>query len=202
MARGHTAGPFASPPFDPFRCNPLGARVKPDGTVRLILDLSQTEGLSVNCFIDREAFTLQYVSIDQAMQALYEVGPQGALMAKADLKHAFRLMPVRPDQWWLLGYCWQGQYYHDVRLAFGLRSVSSLFNDLAEVLCEALMFHSKNEQMYNYLDDFFSFSRQVTPSCARTRTTRSSICALTRAYRLRLTSARHPVPVWNCSDAS
>ncbi|KAF0303302.1 hypothetical protein FJT64_024704 [Amphibalanus amphitrite] len=51
--------------------------------VRLILDLSQPEGLSVNCFIDREAFTLQYVSIDQAIQALYELERFRALQPTA-----------------------------------------------------------------------------------------------------------------------
>ena len=179
LDRGHTAGPYTSPPFDPFRCNPLGARTKPDGTVRLILDLSQPEGHSVNDFIDRESFTLQYVSIDQAIAALYEVGPRGALMAKADLKHAFRLIPVRPDQWWLLGFCWKGLYYHDARLAFGLRSACSLFNDLAEVLCQALAFHSKNEQVYHYLDDFLFFSKGDSPLCAVTYHTFLSLCAKT-----------------------
>lgn len=167
VARGHTAGPYASPPFTPFRCNPLGARPKPDGTVRLILDLSQPSGLSVNDHISREDFTLQYITLDDAIAALFRAGPHHALMSKADLRHAFRLIPVRPDQWWLLGFCWEGQYFHDTCLPFGLRSACSLFNELADVLCQALEHHSGNELVFHYLDDFFFFSPQNSDLCRR-----------------------------------
>lgn len=168
VARGHTAGPFVAPPCSPFRCNPLGARDKPDGSVRLILDLSQPHGLSVNDHINRDEYTLQYISLDDAIAALYSAGPHRALMAKADLKHAFRLIPVHPNQRWLLGFCWDGQYYHDLRLPFGLRSACSIFNELAEVLCHALQFHAANELVYHYLDDFFFFSPPDSPVCADT----------------------------------
>ena len=166
VSRGHTAGPFSSPPFQPFRSNPLGARVKPDGSVRIILDLSQPDGNSVNDHIDRDSFSLQYVTMDQAVAALFDAGPQDALMAKADLKHAFRLIPVHPTQWWLLGFCWRGQYFFDVRLPFGLRSACSIFNDLATVLRDAVSFHSASPSVFNYLDDFFFFSPAGSPLCA------------------------------------
>ena len=168
LSRGHTAGPYVAPPFEPFRINPLGAREKPDGTVRLILDLSQPQGLSVNDHISRDDFTLQYITLDDAIAALFTVGPHRALMSKADLKHAFRLIPVRQTQWWLLGFCWHGQYYYDVRLPFGLRSACAIFNELAEVLCQALAFHSNNREVYHYLDDFFFFSSENSPLCSET----------------------------------
>ena len=179
VARGHTAGPFPSPPVTPFRCNPLGARAKPDGTVRIILDLSQPDGDSVNQHIDADRFSLQYITMDQAIAALFESGPQGALMAKADLKHAFRLIPVHPSQWWLLGFCWQNQYYFDVRLPFGLRSACSIFNDLATVLRDAVSFHSANSQVYNYLDDFFFFSPATSSLCSSAYHTFLQICEAT-----------------------
>ena len=37
----------------------------------------------------------------------------GELMAKVDQKNAFRLCPVRPEDWHLLGIHWQGKYYID-----------------------------------------------------------------------------------------
>lgn len=176
VRRGHTAGPFLSPPFQPFRCNPLGARPKPDGQVRLILDLSQPDGGSVNDFIDRSCYSLQYVTIDHAVAAIFEAGPHRVLMAKADLKHAFRLIPVRQDQWWLLGFRWHGLYYHDMTLPFGCRSACRLFNDLAEVLCQALSHHSSNPHVFHYLDDFFFFSPAASSLCASTYQTFLSIC--------------------------
>ena len=176
VARGHTAGPFPSPPLTPFRCNPLGARTKPDGSVRIILDLSQPDGRSVNDNIDRASFSIQYITMDQAVAALFAAGPRGALMAKADLKHAFRLLPVRPDQWWLLGFSWRGQYYFDVRVPFGLRSACAIFSDLAQVLRDAVSYHSSNPLVFNYLDDFFFFSPAGSPRCAASYETFLSLC--------------------------
>ena len=40
ISRGHTAGPFPLPPFPINHISPLGAAPKPDGTIRLIMDLS------------------------------------------------------------------------------------------------------------------------------------------------------------------
>ena len=41
---------------------------------------------------------------------------EGALMAKIDLKAAFRMVPVRREDWELLGIYWQDQYYVDTCL--------------------------------------------------------------------------------------
>ena len=46
-------------------------------------------------------------------------------MAKTDLKSAFRLIPIHPDDWNLLGIYWQSQYYVDMYLPLGLRSTRS-----------------------------------------------------------------------------
>ena len=49
VMRGHTAGPFSFPPFPVTHCSPLGAVKKASSDkVRLILDLSQPKGISVN----------------------------------------------------------------------------------------------------------------------------------------------------------
>ena len=67
VARGHTAGPSPSPPLTPFRCNPLGARTKPDCPVSIILDLFQPSGRSVRDHIDRASFSLQSITMDPAV---------------------------------------------------------------------------------------------------------------------------------------
>ena len=50
VSAGHTAGPFLQPPFPITHCSPLGAvRKSPNSLkVRLILDLSQPRGASIN----------------------------------------------------------------------------------------------------------------------------------------------------------
>ncbi len=59
-------------------------------------------------------------------------------MAKVDLKNAFRICPVRKEDWHLLGICWQNLYYVDKCLPFGLRSAPYLFNMVTERKCMQL----------------------------------------------------------------
>ena len=48
-------------------------------------------------------------------------------MAKVDIKNAYRLLPVHPEDRLLLGMEWQGQVYVDTALPFGLRSAPKIF---------------------------------------------------------------------------
>ena len=66
LRRGHTSGPFPFPPFTHTHCSPVGAAPKPDGSVRLILDLSSPRGDSVNDGISKEDFTCKYSKFDDA----------------------------------------------------------------------------------------------------------------------------------------
>ena len=55
-------------------------------------------------------------------------------MAKTDIESAFRLFPVHPDDWELLGMFWNGFYYFDKVLPFGLRSAPFIFNQLSDAI--------------------------------------------------------------------
>ena len=153
--RGHTCGPFTEPPFPNFRVNPLSARIKTDGSARLILDLSQPDGNAVNEGINPTEYTCSYTSIEEAIELIFKNGGRGALLAKADIKHAFRLIPVRPDQWHLLGYQWNRLFYFDQRISFGCRSSPRIFNDFADCLSWLFSQHAKHHSIRHYLDDFF-----------------------------------------------
>ena len=76
-------------------------------------------------------------------------------MAKMDLKHAFRLCPVRPEDWDLSGLHWDGQYYVDKRLPFGLRSSPAIFNRVADALEWTIATQCDRTHVLQYLDDFF-----------------------------------------------
>ena len=101
LSRGHTSGPFPYPPFPHTHCSPIGFAPKPDGSVRLILDLSSPRGQSVNDGISKEEFTCKYSKFDDAVSIILHLG-KGAWMGKIDIKHAFRICPVDPEQWPLL----------------------------------------------------------------------------------------------------
>ena len=100
---GRILGPFKTPPLPNFRCSGLGLVPKHDGGWRAIYHLSAPYGSSINDSIDPDAYTLSYCSVDDAFNIVSELG-RGTLMAKIDLRNAFRLIPVRPEDWNLLGF--------------------------------------------------------------------------------------------------
>ena len=57
-----------------------------------------------------------------------------ALMAKIDLKNAFRLISACQEDWHLLGIHWKGKYFIDTCLPFGLHSAPYLFDQFATAL--------------------------------------------------------------------
>jgi len=76
-------------------------------------------------------------------------------MAKIDIKHAFRICPVHPDNWPLLGFKWLGKYFFDIRLPFDLRSSPFIFNTFADALIWILINKFSISCIVHYLDDFF-----------------------------------------------
>ena len=153
IQRKHTSGPFKECPIPQLHCSPIGATDKPDGSIRLVMDLSQPEGLSINEGIDKTTFSVQYTHFDEATK-LVRIAGKDCFMCKVDIKHAFRLLPVHPSEWKLLGYVWEGLYFVDTRLPFGLRSSSKIFNDFADLVCWIL--HNKYQlpNLVHYSDDF------------------------------------------------
>ena len=59
---------------------------------------------------------------------------RGLLIAKIDIKSAYRLVPVSPLDRHYLGMQWDGQIYVDRMLPFGLRSAPKIFNAIADAL--------------------------------------------------------------------
>ena len=88
---------------------------------------------SINNYIDKELFTLRYRSINDAIAVCNVLGP-GTLLAKIDLKDAFRICLVRLEDRDLLGIHWEGKYYFDKCPLFSLRSAPYLFNQVAEAI--------------------------------------------------------------------
>lgn len=155
IALGRVAGPFQSPPLPNLQCHPVGVIPKKHSNEwRTIYHLSYPEGDSVNDHIPKDPYTLQYVRVDDAIRILKSLGP-GSFMAKTDLKSAFRLIPIHPDDWDLLGIHWNNQYYVDLYLPFGLRSAPFLFNQLSDALEWVLKHNYGLKHVLHILDDFF-----------------------------------------------
>lgn len=159
------------------RRNPIGLIPKPHqpGKFRLIVDLSAPQGGSVNDAISSTLCSLQYASVEQAAILVRHLGP-AALMAKLDLRSAYRMVPVHPDDQHLLGLEWQGVVYCDRALPFGLRSAPKLFTAVADGLAWAM--HCRGIRNFiHYLDDFFFCGPHASLECARSLEVAVPLCA-------------------------
>ena len=106
VAAGHKRGPFAEPPFEPFHVSPLSGVPKGENgeSIRVIHNLSHPfSGDSINAGIEREPYAMQ--RLEDALAGVRRLG-RGCLMTKFDVRAAFKLVPVRPEDYALLGLCW------------------------------------------------------------------------------------------------
>ena len=129
-ALGRVLGPFKKGSLN-VHINRFGVIPKPHqpGKWRLIVDLSDPSGGSVNDGVDPILCSLAYKTVDDAMRIILHKG-KGTLLAKFDLESAYRILPVHPDDRPLLGMEWKDQIYVDVALPFGLRSAPIGSEDL------------------------------------------------------------------------
>ena len=98
-------------------------------------------------------------AIEKAASAATQ-GP-GCYTGKTDIESAFLLIPVHPNDWELLGMFWNGQYYFDKVLPFGLRSAPYIFNQLSDAIEWILLNKCSISFVCHILDDFFI----VEPPC-------------------------------------
>ena len=174
ITRGHTAGPFQAAPLDGLHCSPLGSAPKKDGSVRLVLDLSSPRGWAINEDISRDNFSVVYSSFDDAVRMVGQLGSD-VFMAKIDIRHAFRLCPVRLDQIHLLGFRWLSWFFVDLRLPFGSRSSPFIFSQFADLLAWVLINVVRIAFLLHYLDDFFLAARSQS-LCQRYMTAMLDFC--------------------------
>ena len=86
-------------------------------------------------------------------------------MAKLDIKSAYRIIPVHPDDRPLLGMQWRGiKVFVDTVLPFGLRSAPKLFNAVADALAW-VMGQVGGRTPLHYLDDFLFLGRPGSEEC-------------------------------------
>ena len=72
------------------------------GKWQLIADLSSPDGASVNDGIEKGLCSLFYITVDTAADRALALG-RGALLAKLDVKQAYKMVPVHPEDRFLLG---------------------------------------------------------------------------------------------------
>ena len=160
-------------------CSPIGIIPKKNkpGKWRLIVDLSAPEGASVNDGIQKEACSLSYISVDTVADRVLDLG-QGALLAKMDVKQAYKMVPVHPQDRPLLGMKWADKVFVDKTLPFGLRSAPLIFSALADALAWSMR-QKGVTFVEHYIDDFVTVGRQGSSECQNNIETMLRLCEAT-----------------------
>ena len=110
-------------------------------------------------------FLLPFPSFDDTVRLVQQLGPC-ALMVKVDIRHAFHLCPVRPQDYELLGTCWGKLFYVELRLPFGLRFSVFIFNNFADGIQCILTHNHLISSLIHYLDDYFTAVKANSLQCA------------------------------------
>ena len=109
---------------------------------------------SVNDSMDSTLCSLSYPTIDNAITKIVLLG-RNTWLAKVDIEHAYRNIPVHPTGRRWLGMQWDNQLFVDKVLPFGLCSASKIFSAVADAL-EWILCNKGVTSSIHYLDDFLT----------------------------------------------
>ena len=130
---GRVLGPYKQveywdlPPVENLWVSLLGVMPKKNSSeYRLIHHLSYPEGESVNDAIPQELCSVCYTSFDEAVHRVHRCRI-GAELVKCDIKSAFCILPVHPQDFDLLGFYFQCSYYIDRALPMGCSVLCAAF---------------------------------------------------------------------------
>ena len=126
---------------------------KENNAYRLIQDLSFPKGQAINDGIDEYKGRVSYSRLSDAVYSIRTLGP-GCSLAKIDIEHAFKLIPVHPDDVRLLGFRWNGMFWADKTLPMGLRTSCAIFETFSTALEYILRTRYDIPHVHHVLDDF------------------------------------------------
>ena len=168
LEKGRIAGPFSISPIPHFHVSRFGIITKKyqPGKWRLILDLSHPSGHSVNDGIPKDPYSVHYMKVVDVIEGIMSHG-RGTLLAKFDVESVYRNVPVHLDDRYLLGMKWQGKYFVNLALPFGLPSAPYIYSSIADLL-EWILKHNYGVRfLLHYLDDFHTLGPLNSPVCQR-----------------------------------
>ena len=172
---GRIAGPFPSPPFPIFKSSPLALREKSEpGKYRLLHNLSfPYDDTAVNKNIPKHSATVQYSSISQAISLIQNIG-QNAWLAKSDIAEAFRIIPLHPSCYHLMGFYWEG-YWYDRCLPMGCSQSCQIFERFSSAIQWVLLNKFNIKYTVKVLDDFL-FISDSQANCRKALLTFDQVC--------------------------
>jgi len=136
---GFAVGPFeeAEVPKQ-AKVNGIMTRPKPNGAVRIILNLSAPRGSAVNDGIDVERFPATMSSTGKWLAVLARAGRE-AVMIKMDWADAYKHVHVRQEDVQLQWFSWLGKFFAEVCLVFGAVSSPGIYDRAAKVVLDLVL---------------------------------------------------------------
>ena len=145
----------------------IGAIPKKDSDeIRIIHDASRPDGKNLNSYINPEP--TEYTSVDEVTSLLNP----GGWMAKVDLRHAYRSVPISKNCWQGTGLKWRfsdsnkDTYMYDTRLPFGASSSPGTFQAITTSITRILK-RKGFKAICVYIDDFIIVADTYS-ECQRT----------------------------------
>jgi len=153
ITKGFAKGPFDKPE-EGAKVNGIMCRQKPNGSARIILNLSAPIGESVNDGICAEDFPAVMSSTAKWLEVLDRAG-QGALMMKADWSDAYKHVAVRSEDIKLQWFSWLGKYFAELCLVFGTASSVGIFDRAAKLVLRIVLRYAQfpESMVCQHLDD-------------------------------------------------
>ena len=132
-------------------------------------------GDSINDPISADDSHVQYQSIDDAIKYIRSMGV-GSLMAKTDIEKAFRILPVHPDDYELLGMKVNKLFYYDKALPMGCSISCRLFEDFSTAIHWVLSNKLAIPAVVHVLDDFLFIGSPATQECMHSLQSFLTLC--------------------------
>ena len=155
LAKGFAFGPvtLAEVP-DSAKFSGIMTRPKPNGSVRIILNLSAPLGHAVNEGISSDDFPTTMSSTTKWLRVLYLAG-KGAKMCKVDWSDAYKHVAVRLADTDLQWFQWGGMAFKELCLIFGSVSSAGIFDRLAKLVLFIVIKRSgfRTDMVCQHLDD-------------------------------------------------
>ena len=98
--------------------------------------------------------------LDDAISIIQRQG-KGCAMAKTDVRSAFRIVPVHPSDYPLLGFQWKEKWYYDKTLPMGCSTSCLIFEDLSTTMKWVVKNKLQILDIIQILDDFLIIDKSL-----------------------------------------
>ena len=155
IKEGYAGGPFEEKDVPKDRkINGIMTKEKPNGSVRVILNMSAPKGMSANEGIDCNEFPAKMSSTREWLRVLKKAG-RNCLMCKVDWSAAYKQIAVHPDDLRLQWFQWLGKFFCELALIFGSKSSVGIFDRCAKIVLFIVLWKSGFPPSFviQFLDD-------------------------------------------------